>query len=275
MHRIFKCPQACERLFSPCGHECPNDCGDPCGLCTTKIHDIELLCGHIKDHLSCHQTKDLSKVRCTVLMPKKIPGCNHVVEVLCHRDVLSDLFKCPEPCVVDLACGHQCPGTCGSCITQARGDHPAVIKHRNCAKICGRRQGSCNHTCPLKCHDGEDCGLCLHACEVNIPRSLLCHPRDTRRHNIQLSYPFPQPSKRLARLLLTRLRSDVHTLDAIRNATRPARHAFKIALGHVSIRDVAPCHALRLVIAFRARNAVPKNSLAAINVRASVARFVQ
>jgi hypothetical protein len=168
MHQVFKCPQACERLFSPCGHECPNDCGDACGRCNTRVHDVELPCGHIKDQLICYQTNDLSKVRCIVPMQKKAPGCNHVVEVYCHRDVLSILFKCPEPCFVDLACGHRCPGTCGSCNVHATAGSSAAVQHRNCTKTCGRKHGTCNHTCPKKCHDGGDCGLCFSPCEVNI-----------------------------------------------------------------------------------------------------------
>jgi hypothetical protein len=169
MHQVFKCPQRCQRLLSPCGHECPKPCGDPCGRCNIKVNNIKLQCGHMKDQLLCHQTVDLSKIKCTFSVVKWVPGCNHLVEVPCCEDVSSELFKCPEPCLANLTCGHQCPGICGACNPRNAENHRATVKHVTCSKICGRRYGICNHTCPKGCHDGEPCGLCCYPCEVSNP----------------------------------------------------------------------------------------------------------
>jgi len=167
LHRVFKCPQACERLFSPCNHGCPNDCGDPCGLCYTEVSDILLPCSHVKEQLRCHQAQNLSTVECTASVQKQVPGCNHVIYIPCYRDVSSDLLKCPEACATYLECGHQCQGTCGSCNIRAVEDRPATVKHRKCAKLCRRRHGTCNHTCQRECHGGNDCGLCFASCQVS------------------------------------------------------------------------------------------------------------
>lgn len=168
MHQIFRCPQRCQRLFEPCGHDCPNLCSDPCGLCDAKVGNIKLPCGHIKDQLECYQTVDLSKVKCTFSVQKRVPGCGHSVHVPCCEDVSSELFKCPKPCLIYLACGHQCPGTCGTCNVWDAENRHTTVKHAKCTKICGRRYGTCNHACPKRCHDGR-CGFCLFPCEVNMP----------------------------------------------------------------------------------------------------------
>ena len=177
MHKAFKCPQPCERLFSPCGHECPKGCGDACGRCRTKIDDVKLMCGHIKEYANCFETDDLSKILCTVPIRKRNPSCGHIVEVPCYEDISSALFRCPKPCTVNLACGHKCHGICGTCNISATENQPAKIEHSECHKICGRRLGTCNHTCPKKCHDSKECGLCFAPCEVYTLCSLTRRPR--------------------------------------------------------------------------------------------------
>lgn len=75
--------------------------------------------------------------------------------------------------------------------------------------------------------------------------------------------------------LAKNLRSDVRIPAAIRNATRPAHHAFKTALGLVSTKVGALCPAQHLATASHARIAAPKISSAAIDVQVSVASYVQ
>jgi len=169
LHHAFKCPQPCERLLSFCGHNCPKACGDPCGRCNVEICETTLPCGHVKERLFCHQTVDLSKVRCDVPVEKTVPGCHHVVTVPCSEDVSPSLFKCPTPCLAILSCGHQCPGSCSRCHIEANGAGLRYSKHQECQKKCERRHGTCNHVCLKRCHGSQDCGLCDASCEVNIP----------------------------------------------------------------------------------------------------------
>jgi hypothetical protein len=175
MHRAFRCPNTCERLFKPCGHECPKDCSDPCGLCNTIVNGVLLPCEHYIDQIPCHMSQHASDLKCVVQVPKRVPGCDHILTVPCYRDVTSEAFRCPVQCTALLECGHPCEGTCGTCNTQAFEGQPPVVKHSECSRICGRRYGTCQHTCEKICHGGKDCGLCSRPCQVNLHYPFVCH----------------------------------------------------------------------------------------------------
>ncbi|OAL52703.1 hypothetical protein IQ07DRAFT_535610 [Pyrenochaeta sp. DS3sAY3a] len=178
MHEVFRCEERCQRRHKFCNHACQKaTCGEDCGKCTVVLDHVELPCHHIKDNVYCHLTQDLNAIRCTVVVDKTIPGCNHIVPVHCHEDVTRDGYRCPVPCTDALSCGHICPGTCGRCNVEETMQEGAV-KHSKCNKVCGRRFGTCNHVCPKRCHDGTDCGLCMSNCEVACKHSrctLRCH----------------------------------------------------------------------------------------------------
>ncbi|KAF1984925.1 NFX1-type zinc finger-containing protein 1 [Aulographum hederae CBS 113979] len=178
MHEVFHCEQPCQRRHQICDHPCQKStCGEDCGRCLIPRNGIELPCGHFKDDVPCYLTQDLAKIKCTVIVDKTVPGCDHVVQVPCYHGVGQDGYKCPSPCKTTLACGHPCRGSCGRCNAKDKGGNPIVV-HPKCGKICGRRFGTCNHTCPRECHDGSDCGLCERPCEVACKHSrctLKCH----------------------------------------------------------------------------------------------------
>ncbi|KAJ5559577.1 hypothetical protein N7513_001976 [Penicillium frequentans] len=73
MHDGFACGKPCPRIRSTCHHECPKLCGEDCGLCLTKIQDVELPCGHIKKVLYCHQMLNLELIKCDVEVEKTVP----------------------------------------------------------------------------------------------------------------------------------------------------------------------------------------------------------
>ena len=172
MHRVFSCPQPCQRLHDPCNHNCQKQtCGEDCGRCMVSMDDVQLPCGHFKSNVPCFQTGDPSSITCVTSTQKKVPRCNHIIEVQCCRDVTSESFACSFPCGIDLDCGHPCPGSCGRC-NQVDGNNQRVIKHAQCPKICGRGFPTCNHTCKRTCHIGKPCGLCYSKCEVS---QIHCH----------------------------------------------------------------------------------------------------
>ena len=177
MHKVFLCPQPCQRLHQPCGHACQKPtCGEDCGKCQIKLNNVPLPCGHFKDDVLCYQAQNPAMLHCSVLVEKYVPSCEHTVKVPCSVDVKSEFYRCPIPCATTLPCGHICPGSCGSCnCRDAEGRTSA--SHQKCTKICGRPFGTCNHTCLKLCH-GKDCGPCLSPCEVRCQHSnctLRCH----------------------------------------------------------------------------------------------------
>lgn len=166
MHDVFKCPQPCQRLQTPCNHSCQKQtCGEDCGLCVVKLDNVHLPCSHLKDDVPCYQAQNPGSIKCNVRVQKRIPGCYHILEVPCFQDVATPSFKCSTSCGIILDCGHRCPGSCGRC-NGKDAEMNTIIKHQKCTKVCGRPFGTCNHTCRNLCHDGTDCGLCFAPCEV-------------------------------------------------------------------------------------------------------------
>ena len=167
MHDVFKCEQPCQRRHMRCDHPCQKQtCGEDCGRCMVVLANVQLPCGHFKDNISCYLTQDLNAIQCSVTLSKTVPGCGHIVQVQCSQDVTEEEYRCPSPCGTTLTCGHPCPGSCGRCNIKDNEGNP-LVAHSKCDKVCGRRFGTCNHTCPKRCHDGSDCGLCMSRCEVS------------------------------------------------------------------------------------------------------------
>jgi hypothetical protein len=166
MHKIFPCPQLCQRLHSPCNHGCQKaTCGEDSGSCLVTLDNMLLPCSHSKDNVPCYQLQDPTNIKCNVLVEKQVPDCGHVIQTQCWRDVTLETFPCPKPCKTNLPCGHQCPGSCGQCHKKDT-NNLLTIGHTKCTKVCGRRFLACNHTCKRLCHNGKDCRLCSSPCEV-------------------------------------------------------------------------------------------------------------
>ena len=171
MHRVFSCPQPCQRLHEPCGHGCQKPtCGEDCGKCLELLNDVELPCGHFKDAVFCHAAQRPDSILCQVVVKKSVPECSHTVHVACSQSVASGSYLCPVPCTAPLPCGHTCQGTCGACRGEG-GDAVIESSHMKCRKICGRPFATCNHHCRKPCHGGTDCGQCVAPCEVRCQHS--------------------------------------------------------------------------------------------------------
>ena len=257
MHKIFQCPQSCERLHSRCGHACQKQtCGEDCGQCVAPLPTVQLMCGHLKDDVPCYMTQRVADIKCILPVQKQIPACKHTVEISCFQDVASSSFHCPFPCQIQLECGHTCPGSCGRCKNIDAEQEP-VKKHVNCTVVCGRRFGTCNHTCGKACHAGQDCGLCTSSCEVSLRTSCAC----------PLCSLFL-----LAEMLLTLERFGVRTPTANNVAMKPVRLVLRDVLGHASIGVPVTCHAPPHAIASPATSAAQTNLTADTNALACAVR---
>lgn len=243
MHEVFRCEQPCQRNHSPCGHPCQKQtCGEDCGKCMVSLSGVKLPCGHLKDGLPCHLTQNLAAVQCDVIVDKVVAGCNHTVQVQCWQSVDEPAYRCEYLCKTSLDCGHLCPGTCGGCNEIKQGQ--CVVEHEICKKVCGRRFGTCNHTCTKLCHDGSDCGMCVQQCEVSTVEMIF-----------------------MRTVWLTLRRLNASTPAALSNAMKLALHASSHVHGRVLTKEGALCLAPRHAIAFPATNAAQKRFLAVTNAR--------
>ncbi|KAH7629493.1 hypothetical protein B0T09DRAFT_308653 [Sordaria sp. MPI-SDFR-AT-0083] len=170
LHDAFPCPQPCPRFRTTCSHACPGLCGQKCQPCFVKLDNVELPCGHIHNQVPCYRTLNLKHITCSVKVEKVVPGCDHKVFIECFRDVTSEKFQCPTACDHILPCSHPCPGTCGRCRGELK-EGETTFRHQVCPKVCARPYSTCNHLCPKKCHQGQDCGNCERPCEVRCPHS--------------------------------------------------------------------------------------------------------
>ncbi|KAK4445672.1 NFX1-type zinc finger-containing protein 1 [Podospora aff. communis PSN243] len=166
MHVAFLCPQPCPRVRTTCEHACPKLCGEPCGLCQVLVDGVVLPCGHVKDRLPCHRAQEKDKIACLVLVKKTVAMCGHVVEAQCSKDVNARVYSCQTPCAELLACGHQYPGTCGSCTPKTiDGNGRKAAEHRKCRKRCGKPRDTCGHTCGEECHVQCPHSRCSRPCQ--------------------------------------------------------------------------------------------------------------
>ena len=198
-----KCFKICNKINPNCSlgiHNCQKLCCKPCGDCTEMIklklkcgHEIEckcneqnkiictkpcerkLECGH-KCPLKCYE--ECSTEYCEEMVTRTL-SCKHTVEVMCKIKKYEIL--CPKKCNKLLQCGHNCTGTCGSCL----GGTLHVKCSKNCDKslVCGHRceqkcsaECICYKQCPNRCPHGicsdpccDICIDCAEPCEIKCP----------------------------------------------------------------------------------------------------------
>ncbi|XP_014279348.1 NFX1-type zinc finger-containing protein 1 [Halyomorpha halys] len=134
------CQHPCS-LIKPCGHNCSGLCGQPCPECQEMV-ETDQVCGH----------KGLSP--CAVIADKETSGKNIETSL--------GSLNCETLCKSILKCGHECEGTCGTCM-QGR-------VHKACTAVCGAVL-LCGHEC------SDKCSLGIHLCDkkcLNICKHQAC-----------------------------------------------------------------------------------------------------
>ncbi|KAI5863739.1 P-loop containing nucleoside triphosphate hydrolase protein [Durotheca rogersii] len=178
LHKAVKCLKPCQRQQKGCHHACPKLCGEKCGekcLTVLKGQTLVLPCQHVLKSPKCWQKQKPDQVLCSETTEKVVPGCNHRVQVACHKDVTKNKFICPATCGTPLPCGHACKYGCSSCRIREDGKVKEEA-HRQCKSTCGRNYSSCRHACPLRCHQDEDCPQCEMPCEIQC-----CHSKCSKK----------------------------------------------------------------------------------------------
>jgi hypothetical protein len=171
LHNAVRCQEDCNRQFSHCHHPCPKRCWEDCGKCKVRITtNITLPCGHSPPSLECHETIDLSKVKCREKVIRRIDLCSHLVSLPCHVDIKK--YRCENTCGKNLPCGHTCAKRCRECKKMDRDNGDAIVEnHGRCVVPCGRSYTTCNHRCNNACHGEEQCQPCNRPCEVRCSHS--------------------------------------------------------------------------------------------------------
>lgn len=153
-----------------CGHVCPLKCHptDPehkeylCKKpCLKKLCDL----GHNCPKL-CHES---CPIRCSVLVQKTIPACQHKQMVKCYMP--ESEFICQEPCQKTLLCGHPCQERCGS---------ECSLK---CWVIVPARAWPCGHFLKVECYRNPD----NFPCNVTVEKRLPCGHKATMECSADVS----------------------------------------------------------------------------------------
>ncbi|KAL4804436.1 P-loop containing nucleoside triphosphate hydrolase protein [Aspergillus unguis] len=156
LHNATKCMEPCTSLRE-CGHVCQRKCHEDCGECLEVVPDVFLPCGHTAQ-VRCRDMGDLSAIKCSHIVRRKLPGCAHEAMAQCAKDITT--IKCTQPCDTPLPCGHTCQNGCWSCRKSGS------MNHGKCMAPCGRQYTTCSHDCKRPCHDGSQCPPCRLPCEV-------------------------------------------------------------------------------------------------------------
>ena len=189
----FSCRMKCEKVL-PCGHNCPNECGQKC-TSQCEVNCIKLLpCGHQK-WLPCYKDPMVNNQyneNCTKPLESGPPGPKKRKRVLCREKDFPIL--CKERCTRKLECGHDCAGICHEDCRMRQckidvvktlpcGHQQNVTCHKdpqtvfcfapcprkldcghNCFSVCGRlcQEVRCEELCKKKCERGHSCQKSCH-----------------------------------------------------------------------------------------------------------------
>ncbi|XP_052081592.1 NFX1-type zinc finger-containing protein 1-like [Mytilus californianus] len=209
------CSKQCHKEVCEMGHRCIKSCHFPyaCGTCNEIVEKIISECQH-KKRMKCSEDPDLASCdeRCQAII-----SCGHLCQRRCtdpcnSEDDCMELIKvearcghlvqvgcctkydppCSLPCLVILACGHKCQGTCSDC-SQGRLHVPCKEKcNRNlvcghiCKEYCNYQCPPCKQKCDRQCIHGDRCKsrcgdsciqcieLCQWECKAECPNKFKC-----------------------------------------------------------------------------------------------------
>lgn len=161
----YTCQRRCEKVLD-CNHPCRNNCGYPCtprDMCTKKIRDVALDCGHQAD-LLCSQS--IAEYSCKVPCTHVLPHCGHLCRGTCGsckkrggHDV------CKEKCGRLLPCLHLCEAGCNEPCPPCRKMCERQCKHSQCSHVCGNLCNLCIEQCAWRCKH--------HRCKLRLNQTLV------------------------------------------------------------------------------------------------------
>ncbi|KLO14620.1 P-loop containing nucleoside triphosphate hydrolase protein [Schizopora paradoxa] len=185
-HINVLCNQPCTRQCSR-GHPCKKECAEACGKCKEKVRSVRLPCGHMADHVFCHELDELSKVYCRTQIRRDLPTCEHKPTLDCGFDISN--YRCSSICGGKMTCcQNDCKSKCFDCqqLNGARrpelqdegGDGelvPQVVQRAMHQVHRCKRTLNCGHQCSMDCssdHVQSGCNMpCKEKCRQQCKHS--------------------------------------------------------------------------------------------------------
>ena len=170
----YLCKRHCEKIFK-CGHSCPKECHEWCGMYCSKEVPIALTCGH-EQMIECY--RKMKNDPCNEQISLKL-ACGHMLEIKCYQKD-SKLNVCKEKCSKLLPCGHPCTETCGKkctlfCQRYVKKELPCghKVEYECCNKEieikCTKksvRHYPCGHSTKIPCSSTVERYPCKKNCKV-------------------------------------------------------------------------------------------------------------
>lgn len=180
-HIAIKCPARCSRLC-PNGHPCLNLCHEDCEKCRLPVQNVILPCGHTLETTTCHASRHIGELKCTVLVEKKLLYCEHKALLPCSQEPAT--HKCRMSCAGLLnCCGKYCTSTCDRCMretTHKGGPIGNSARFYHSSHPC-QKPLHCGHRCAEICASGHKCSRkcqqrCIQLCSHHRCDRLCCEP---------------------------------------------------------------------------------------------------
>ncbi|KAF9105258.1 hypothetical protein BGX27_009708 [Mortierella sp. AM989] len=261
-HLEFKCQEPCARPHWPCGHICSKQCIEDCGECQLPIGRIILPCSHKLENAICPQKMNPSMVQCKERVSKRLPRCEHKVEMDCCIDANS--VQCKVRVSKRLPhCEHKLEM---DCCTDANSVQ-CKVRVSKCLPRCEHKveMDCCNDAnnvqCKAKCNVALECGhICTKSC-------LECQSGSVKAFVYR------------GVLLDRKIKRTVHGVCEQRCVEIHARlcvpTAVSLVPGLARTKGIASCPVVLHVLDYHAISAVRRRFHVAINVPLSVANNVR
>ncbi|KAF9210554.1 hypothetical protein BGZ59_009291 [Podila verticillata] len=200
-HLQSKCQELCARVHRLCGHPCSKKCIEDCGSCQLFIGRLILPCGHKLENASCAQRRNPHMVQCEVRVKKRLPYCEHKVEMDCRDNannvqckvrVNKRLPHCEHKVEMDccdnannVQCKVRVNKRLPHCEHKVEMDCCDNANDVQCKAICETTL-KCGHTCPRNCLECRSTSTMAVMCRALLPSTKIdrtvhgvCHQRSS------------------------------------------------------------------------------------------------
>ncbi|KAI6040315.1 hypothetical protein EDC04DRAFT_3140449 [Pisolithus marmoratus] len=164
-HVSVVCDRPCRRLCHR-DHPCRKVCSAPCGNCNFPIPNVRLPCGHIKASVPCHQLDTLDRVYCDYVLEKRLPHCEHSVDMECSQDAGD--YRCKARCGELMSCcGKTCNAPCHDCqrTNDPHSEEAGLVRRQNHLRHPCKKSLHCEHMCQEACSGNhEHTKRCMEPC---------------------------------------------------------------------------------------------------------------